>query len=95
MKSTMMYRAQGKEIDLSKITRLYPAALVHSDGVSASVSLEWAEMKADKVSLEAYVLICDFDPVGEVPINRIELRYETKEELLEAINVIAQRMQTR
>ncbi len=95
MKSTMMYRAQGKEIDLSKITRLYPAALVHSDGVSASVSLEWAEMKADKVSLEAYVLICDFDPVGEVPINRIELRYETKEELLEAINAIAQRMQTR
>ena len=95
MNSTMMYRAQGKEIDLSKITRLYPAALVHSDGVSASVSLEWAEMKADKVSLEAYVLICDFDPVGEVPINRIELRYETKEELLEAINTIAQRMQTR
>ena len=95
MNSTMMYRAQGKEIDLSKITRLYPAALVHSDGVSASVSLEWAEMKADKVSLEAYVLICDFDPAGEVPINRIELRYETKEELLEAINAIAQRMQTR
>lgn len=95
MNSTMMYRAQGKEIDLAKITRLYPAALVHSDGVSASVSLEWAEMKADKVSLEAYVLICDFDPVGEVPTNRIELRYETKEELLEAINEIAQRMQTR
>ncbi|ADR33402.1 hypothetical protein Sulku_0736 [Sulfuricurvum kujiense DSM 16994] len=92
MKNEMIYSADGKEIDLTKITRLYPAALIHAGGESASVSLEWAEMKAEQITLEAYVLICDFDPVGEVPINRIELRYGTKEELFDAMQEIAQKL---
>jgi len=92
MKNEMIYVADGKEIDLLKITRLYPAALISAGGESASVSLEWAEMKAEQITLEAYVLICDFDPVGEVPINRIELRYATKEELFEAMQEIAQKL---
>ena len=93
MKQEMIFVANGKEIDLTKITRLYPAALVHAAGESASVSLEWAELKADQITLEAYVLICDFDPVGEIPINRIELRYTTKEELFHAMQEIAVRLQ--
>lgn len=92
MKNEMIYEADGKEIDLLKITRLYPAALISAGGESASVSLEWAEMKAEQITLEAYVLICDFDPVGEVPINRIELRYATKEALFEAMQEIAQKL---
>lgn len=92
MKNEMIYVADGKEIDLLKITRLYPAALISAAGESASVSLEWAEMKAEQITLEAYVLICDFDPVGEVPINRIELRYATKEALFEAMQEIAQKL---
>jgi len=94
MKNEMIYVADGKEIDLLKITRLYPAALIHAGGESASVSLEWAELKAEQITLEAYVLICDFDPLGEVPINRIELRYATKEALFDAMQEIAQKLRS-
>jgi len=94
MKNEMLYVADGKEIDLLKITRLYPAALIHAGGESASVSLEWAELKAGQITLEAYVLICDFDHVGEVPINRIELRYATKEALFDAMQEIAQKLRS-
>ena len=93
MNNEMMFESNGEKIDLKKITRLYPAVLIHAGGESASVSLEWAELKADQIILEAYVLICDFDPVGEVTINRIELRYSTKEELFEAMQEIAQTLQ--
>lgn len=92
MKQEMIFVTDGKEIDLTKITRLYPAALIHAAGESASVSLEWAELKADQITLEAYVLICDFDPVGEIPIHRIELRYTTKEELFHTMQEIAMRL---
>lgn len=86
----MIYRHQNYEIDLTKITRLYPAALISAAGERASVSLEWAQMKEGKIDLEAYVLICDFDPVGDVPVNRIELKFETKDELFGVMNDIAQ-----
>ena len=85
----MIYRHNEEEIDLVKVTRLYPAALISAGGESASVSLEWADSKKDKVILECYVLICDFDPIGEVPVNRIELKFETKEELFGAMNDIS------
>lgn len=85
----MIYRHKNYEIDLTKVTRLYPAALISAGGESASVSLEWAQMKEGKIVLEAYVLICDFDPVGEIPLNRIEVKFETKEALFGAMNEIA------
>lgn len=84
-----IYVHAGGEIDLSLVTRLYPAALISAGGESASVSLEWADMKKEQVVLEAYVLICDFDLVGDVPVNRVEIRYETKEELFAAMSDIA------
>ena len=85
----MIYKYKQYEIDLTKVTRLYPAALISAGGESASVSLEWAQMKEDKIVLEAYVLICDFDPAGEVPVNRIEIQFETKEQLFLAMNDIS------
>lgn len=87
--SQKVYAYEGGEIDLSFVTRLYPAALISAGGESASVSLEWAEMKKEQVVLEAYVLICDFDPVGEVPVNRVEIRFDTKEELFSAMSEIS------
>lgn len=90
----MIYRYEKYEIDLDKVTRLYPAALISAGGESASVSLEWAEMKKDQILLEAYVLICDFDPVGEVPLNRVELRFETKEKLFNAMGEIGNLLQS-
>ncbi len=93
MNNEIWFEGDGRRIDLAKVTRLYPAAMIRAGGESASVSIEWAEMKADVITLEHYVLICDFDPVGEVPVNRIELRYETKEQLFEAMQEIAQKLQ--
>lgn len=89
MKNEMVFERGAQKIDLAKITRLYPAALIHAGGESASVSLEWAELKAGQITLEAYVLICDFDPIGEVPLNRVELRFETKEELFSVMEEMA------
>lgn len=89
-----MYVYDGGEIDLSLVTRLYPAALISAGGESAQVSLEWAEMKKEQVTLEAYVLICDFDPVGDVPVNRVEIRFDTKEELFSAMSEISDIVQS-
>ena len=89
MNRELWYETDREKIDLSKVTRLYPAALISAGGERASVSLEWAELKADRIILESYVLICDFDPIGEVPTNRIELRFETKEELFSSMEEIA------
>lgn len=85
----MMYKSQGHNIELSKVTRLYPAAIVEAGGERAQVSLEWAELKKDVVPITAFVLVFDFDPVGEVPENRIELVYKTKEELIAAMTEVA------
>jgi 5S rRNA maturation endonuclease (ribonuclease M5) len=92
MKHETIVVVEGKEIDLAKITRLYPAALIHAGGESASVSLEWAELKSEQITLEAYQLICDFDPVGEVPLNRVELRFETKEGLFRVMQEMAKQI---
>jgi len=48
----MIYTYKNEEYDLSKVTRLYPAAVVEvPGGDSAQVSLEWADSKSDKVSI--------------------------------------------
>ncbi len=83
--SDMIYRAQGLELDLSKITRLYPAALVAGGGAEAQVSLEWAELKKDEVEIAEWILVFDFDPPGEIPEHRQILSYPSKEELIAAM----------
>ncbi len=85
----MIYKAQGHTIDLTKITRLYPAATVEAAGEVAHVSLEWAELKKDEVPISAFILVFDFDPLGEVPDNRIELVYENKDDLIVAMKEVA------
>lgn len=89
MNQECIFEADGKRIDLTKITRLYPAVMIHAGGESASVSLEWAELKKDLIVIEAYVLICDFDPIGEVPTHRLELQFPSKELLMESIEKIS------
>lgn len=90
MQKTMIYEAQGKVIDLTQLTRLYPAATVDVHGEMAQVSLEWAMMeKKQDVPIASYVLIFDIDPLGEVPNNRIELVYESEELLIEAMKEVA------
>ena len=85
----MIYSAQGYEIDLRKTTRLYPAATINAGGESAQVSLEWAELKQDVIEIDSYVLVFDFDPLEEMPKNRIELIFECKEELIDAMREVS------
>ena len=85
----MIYRAQGLSLDLTKITRLYPAAIVEGAGAEAQVSLEWAEMKKEEVRIAEYVLVFDFDPPGEVPVQRKILHFGTKEALFEAMQALS------
>ncbi len=88
----MMYRSQGFEIDLSRITRLYPAVTINAGGERAQVSLEWAELKQECVTIEAYVLVFDVDPLEEVPHNRVVLEFTCKKELFEAMRSVASMM---
>ena len=85
----MEYKAQNKVIDLTQITRLYPAARVNVNGEYAQVSLEWADIRGGDVNIDAYLLVFDIDPLGEIPNNRIELIYETKDELIDVMKDVA------
>ena len=84
----MIYKSHGYDLDLSKITRLYPAVTVDVHGEFAQVSLEWAELNGDKVKLAAYILVFDFDPLGEVVKSRVELSFDTKEELFDEMQKV-------
>lgn len=85
----MIYKYKNEEYDLTKVTRLYPAAVVEVPGEDgAQVSLEWADMKKEIVNISHYVLVFDFDPVGEVPVNRKELVCESKDELFSVMGEV-------
>lgn len=84
----MIYRSHGYELDLTKITRLYPAVRVDVHGEFAQVSLEWAELNGSKVKLSNYILVFDFDPLGEPVQNRIELVFSTKDELFDEMQKV-------
>lgn len=86
----MIYKSKIGNIDLSKVTRLYPAAVVDAQGEVAEMSLEWADMNADKVKITAFVLVFDFTPPKEQIRDKKELRFETKEELIETMQEVAQ-----
>ncbi|MEA2111858.1 MAG: hypothetical protein U9P71_07405 [Campylobacterota bacterium] len=85
----MTYKAQGYEIDLSKTTRLYPAVTINAGGETAQVSLEWAELKHDVIEVVSYVLVFDVDPLEEVPKNRIELNFKSRDALIEAMQEVS------
>jgi len=85
----MIYTYEDEEYDLTKVTRLYPAVTVAvPGGDTAQVSLEWADLKKDKIEVAYYVLVFDFDPIGEVPINRKELKCQSKEELFSVMQEV-------
>jgi len=86
----MIYKSKVGDIDLSKITRLYPAALIDAQGEVAEMSLEWIEMNEDKVKLLNYVLVFDFTPQGSDEKKRTVLEFEKRDELITAMTEVAQ-----
>lgn len=86
----MIYKSKAGDIDLSRLTRLYPAAVVDVEGERAEMSLEWIDMNGDKVKITSYVLVFDFTPPKEEVRDKIELHFDTKEELIETMTEVAQ-----
>ncbi|MDA7817715.1 hypothetical protein N9A28_05960 [Sulfurimonas sp.] len=90
----MIYKSKIGDIDLSKITRLYPAAVVSVNGETAEMSLEWMDMNEGKVELTSYVLVFDFTLPKEEVRDKKELHFDTKKELLETMQEVAQFFQS-
>jgi len=60
----LIYKSKVGDLDLSKITRLYPAVVVDMQGEVAEMSLEWMEMNAEvvrsgKIKIVHFVLVFD------------------------------------
>ena len=85
----MIYKSKIGDIDLSKLTRLYPAAVVDVNGETAEMSLEWIDMNGDKVNVTSYVLVFDFTPPKEEVRDKKELHFETKDELIQTMTEVA------
>lgn len=86
----MIYKSKAGDIDLSKITRLYPAAVIDMYGEVAEMSLEWMEMNEDKVKLVNYVLVFDFSIPGSDEKNRTVLEFDSRDELIKTMTEVAQ-----
>jgi hypothetical protein len=85
----MIYKSKIGDIDLSALTRLYPAAVVEVQGEVAEMSLEWIEMNEEKVNLKEYILVFDFTPPKEEVKDKKVLHFETKEELIQEMQEVA------
>ena len=85
----MIYKTKEGDVELEKLTRLYPAVVVDMQGERAEMSLEWMELYADKIKLVHYVLVFDFTPPGENERTRTVLTFETKEALMAEIQEVA------
>ncbi len=86
----MIYKSKDGDINLSKITRLYPAAVIDMYGEIAEMSLEWMEDNISKVKLVHYVLVFDLTPLNEEVKNKKTLVFDTREELVIAMTEVAQ-----
>lgn len=85
----MIYNSKEGEIDLSKSTRIYPAAVIEMYGEIAEMSLEWIDENVDKVKLLHYVLVFDLSPLNaEEKIKKV-LRFDSKEELFTSMQEVA------
>lgn len=86
----MIYKSSIGDIDLSKLVRLYPAAVVEVNGETAEMSLEWTDMNGEKVKVTSYVLVFDFTPPKQQTRDKKELHFETKDELIATMQEVAQ-----
>ena len=86
----MIYHSKKGDLDLTQITRLYPAVVVDLHGEIAEMSLEWEELYGERVKILSYVLVFDFTQPKEDIKNKTILEFETKEELIATMQEVAQ-----
>jgi len=73
---------RDREIDLTKVVRIYPAVVVEFEGEKSEMSLQWAEENMDRITILEYVLNIDYSQnrsIGD------RFTFATQEELLEAV----------
>jgi len=85
----MIYKSKEGDLDLDKITRLYPAVVIEMQGEMAEMSLEWMDMNEGKVNIVHYVLVFDFTPLNEDVKDRTTLIFQTKDELINEMQEVA------
>ncbi len=86
----MIYKSKVGDINLSKLTRLYPAAVVEMHGEVAEMSLEWMDMNEGKITLKEYVLVFDFTLPSKEVKNRIVLSFKTKNDLIQEMQNVSE-----
>lgn len=84
-----IYKSKDGDIDLTNLTRLYPASVVDLDGDVSEMSLEWTDMNGDKVKILRYVLVFDFTPHGQEEKIKTIINFDTKEELIDELQKVA------
>ena len=87
--SSNIYKSELGELDLSKLTRLYPAVVIDMHGEVAEMSLEWVELYGDKVKVLKYILVFDFTPINSDKKERTVFEFETKDALMQRIEEVA------
>ena len=85
----MIYKSKQGDLDLTKVTRLYPAVVIDMQGEIAEMSLEWMQSNGDKVKLLHYVLVFDMTPLTEEVKNKKTLTFATREELITQMTEVA------
>jgi hypothetical protein len=78
----MIYKSKNEEINLEKLTRVYPASVVELDGDVSEMSLEWTDINESKVKVLKYVLVFDFTPLNQEEKSKTTLSFDTKDELI-------------
>ena len=80
MSFTINFR--DREIDLTKVVRIYPAVVVEFEGEKSEMSLQWTEENMDRITILEYVLNIDYSQNRDIGDR---FTFSTQEELLEAV----------
>ncbi|WP_200762112.1 hypothetical protein [Nitrosophilus alvini] len=81
---------KDKSIDVSEISRVYPAALVKTEeGEISPISLEWAESHIDSVEISGFSLIFYFKSESKPTL---DIRYENFDEMVHDMELIFEKL---
>jgi len=82
----------NKEIELSRVFRIYPAVLIEYQNEQTEMSLEWIEQNSEKVKIITFLLVFDYD---KNRTEQIKIEFENQKDLIQAINEIYEIIQNR
>lgn len=85
----MIYKSKLGNLDLTKVTRLYPAVVIDMQGEVAEMSLEWFDLYGEKIKFISFVLVFDFTKQNEEEKVRTVLEFDTKDELIKTMEEVS------